>query len=357
MRDGARAWRFRGAPIDQRIVVDEQLESVWPVHGSVLVDSGLVHCVAGRSMFLDGGMRLLALDAVTGTLVREKILDDRHPDNGKDLQTKVRRNNMPVALPDILSSDGRYLYMRSQVFTYAGERLHVEARAAHEHHGDEAHLFSPIGFLDDAWFHRPFWIYGRSYFAGGGAHALVARYAPTGRIMSFDNEAVYSYGSRPEYFRWTTTMEYRLHAMPLEAPLDTMQLEPRPITKIMGWREKTMNMTYPSPLWSHSVPVLVMGMVASDSMLVVAGPPDLVDEEQAIKALAVPATKERLARQAQALQGREGGVLRAVAKSDGRTLTECRIESPPVFDGMAAAYGRLYVTAMDSTVCCIGGGI
>ena len=36
--DGALIWRFRAAPLDQRLFSYGQLESVWPVHGSVLVD-------------------------------------------------------------------------------------------------------------------------------------------------------------------------------------------------------------------------------------------------------------------------------------------------------------------------------
>ena len=34
--DGALAWRFRAAPHDLRLAAFEQIESVWPVHGSVL---------------------------------------------------------------------------------------------------------------------------------------------------------------------------------------------------------------------------------------------------------------------------------------------------------------------------------
>ncbi|RMG01102.1 MAG: hypothetical protein D6741_05700, partial [Planctomycetota bacterium] len=53
MKDGALIWRFRGAPVDQRMVAWEQLESVWPIHGSVLVHDGRLYTVAGRSLFLD----------------------------------------------------------------------------------------------------------------------------------------------------------------------------------------------------------------------------------------------------------------------------------------------------------------
>jgi hypothetical protein len=60
----------------------EQLESPWPVSGSVLVQDGTVYCVAGRSMFADGGLRLLRLDATTGRKLGETILDHRDPATG-----------------------------------------------------------------------------------------------------------------------------------------------------------------------------------------------------------------------------------------------------------------------------------
>jgi len=46
--DGALAWRFRAAPLDRRLMAYDQLESVWPVSGSVLVEDGSIYCVAGR---------------------------------------------------------------------------------------------------------------------------------------------------------------------------------------------------------------------------------------------------------------------------------------------------------------------
>ena len=120
--DGALAWRFQAAPENRRMVAYEQVESVWPVPGSVLVQDGVVYCVAGRSMFLDGGLRLLRLDANTGRKLSETVLDDRDPETGKNLQSKAKGMNMPVALPDILSCDGRYVYMRSLPFNLKGER-------------------------------------------------------------------------------------------------------------------------------------------------------------------------------------------------------------------------------------------
>jgi len=88
--DGVLAWRFRAAPDNRRLVSFEQVESVWPVHGSVLVIDDTVYCVAGRSMFLDGGLRLVQLDAKTGRKKSEKILNDRDPKTGEDLQNHIQ---------------------------------------------------------------------------------------------------------------------------------------------------------------------------------------------------------------------------------------------------------------------------
>ena len=66
--DGALAWRFRAAPYDRNIMAYNKVESAWPVHGSVFVSNGVAYCAAGRSVFVDGGIYLYALD-----LARSKI--------------------------------------------------------------------------------------------------------------------------------------------------------------------------------------------------------------------------------------------------------------------------------------------
>ncbi|NQU24175.1 MAG: PQQ-binding-like beta-propeller repeat protein, partial [Candidatus Nealsonbacteria bacterium] len=43
--DGQLVWRYRAAPEERRMGAFEQIESVWPVHGSVLVQNDTVYCV------------------------------------------------------------------------------------------------------------------------------------------------------------------------------------------------------------------------------------------------------------------------------------------------------------------------
>jgi hypothetical protein len=47
-------------------------------------------------------------------------------------------------------------------------------------------------------------------------------------------------------------------------------------------------------------------------------------------------------------------VLTAISTADGETIKEYPLEAEPVFDGMAAAYGRLYLSLKDGTVLCMG---
>ena len=60
-----------------------QLESPWPVHGSVLVQDGVVFCAAGRSSYLDGGLVLYRLDARTGKELSQTAVDDPPPSKGR----------------------------------------------------------------------------------------------------------------------------------------------------------------------------------------------------------------------------------------------------------------------------------
>ena len=156
--DGRLAWRFRAAPVDRRITAWEQVESAWPVHGSVLVHDDVLYCTAGRSFYLDGGVRMLRLDPVTGKLLGERVMDDMDPESDQDMHRayleKTAGNNMPVGLSDILSCDGRRVWMRSQKFTLDGKRLEIGLKDINEQPPEDCHLFCQVGFLDDSYFFR-----------------------------------------------------------------------------------------------------------------------------------------------------------------------------------------------------------
>ena len=222
--DGALIWQFQAAPGDRRHGAWEQLESVWPVHGSVLVENGTVNCVAGRSMFLDGGLRFLRLDALTGAKLVEEVYDDRDPETGGDLQDRHLTLQMPVGLNDILSSDGKLMYLRSQKINAEGKRIDIgpvsgdAAKQGSAQKGENRHLFAPMGFLDDSWFHRSYWVYGKNFAGGHSGYHQAGKYTPEGRILVHDDKNVYGFARQAQYYKWTTTMEHELFSASKDAP-------------------------------------------------------------------------------------------------------------------------------------------
>ncbi|MBM4024785.1 MAG: methyltransferase domain-containing protein [Planctomycetes bacterium] len=377
--DGVLAWRFRAAPAERYHVAYEQVESVWPVHGSVLIARGpwpvtrgpdagsrtaegdardTLYCVAGRSMFLDGGLRLLRLDPTTGRKISETILDDKDPGTGKNLQAFIKQKKMPVALPDILSSDGQTIYMRSQRFDLQGQRLKIEPEPQEDQDG-YPHLFSPVGLLDDTWFHRAYWIYGKNAGEGWGEWFIPGRRVPTGRILVFDDDHVYGYARDPEYLCNSSVLEYRLFASAKQVPPQRVQELKEAKQGVVDWHARVTELSRAEqsavdPKWLREhPPLLARAMVLADKTLFVAGPPDVVDERQAWGRYLEPEIRAQLDEQVRALDGRRGALLWAVNAADGAKLAEHKLDAVPVFDGMIAVGGRLYLATMDGRLVCL----
>ena len=104
------SWRH---PNSGWIGVSSQLESPWPVHGSLLVLDGIVYFAAGRSSELDGGIFMYALDAGNGRLVHQRQLQGPAY-TSENIETNFQ---LPMgALTDVMMSDGDNIYMRSLAF-------------------------------------------------------------------------------------------------------------------------------------------------------------------------------------------------------------------------------------------------
>lgn len=74
--DGALIWELRIAPYDRRIFNYGQLESPWAVAGSVLVVDGLAYASAGIHPNADGGIRVVCFEPPTGRIVWQSKFDD-----------------------------------------------------------------------------------------------------------------------------------------------------------------------------------------------------------------------------------------------------------------------------------------
>jgi len=358
--DGALAWRFRAAPDERRLVSYNQVESVWPLHGSVLIQNGILYAVAGRCMFLDGGMRLVRLNPETGELLSETVLDDKDPTTHKNLQTRMRGKQIPVALPDVLSSDGKYIYMRAQQFSLEGKRTALDQGDAPDQGGEGTHLFCPIGFLDGSWWHRAYWIYGRNFDEGWGEWYRAAKFVPAGRILAFDERNVYGYGRDPQYLCNSSVLEYRLFCADKRFDPTAAPRLKKALRVTVDWRKLDAlpeeELTIVNYRWKvEHPPLLVRAMALAGDKLYVVGPPDLVDEREAWGRSTDPEIKAKLEAQNAALKGAYGGLLWVVSSQGGEKLKELKLDTIPVFDGLIVARGHLYLSTIDGRVMCIGG--
>jgi outer membrane protein assembly factor BamB len=367
--DGRLIWRYRAAPEERRVMAFEQLESPWPVSGSVLVHNGAVYCVAGRSAFLDGGMRLVRLDAKTGRSLSETLLDDRDPETGGNLQMQMKNLDMPVALPDVLSCDGQRIYMRAQPFDLEGKRLGV-APIKDDPAGEGVHLFSRTGFLDDSWYFRSYWIFGRSVDSGYGSWFKPGHLAPAGRLLVFDEECIYGFDRKPEFLCNASVQEYYLYAADKQVRGDAVARVQAAVKRIdaaspkkgassSDWAARRnfpmTDQSVASYKWAAGTPpIRARAMVLAGKTLFVAGPPSVVDELAALANPDDPAVRARLEEQSAALDGRKGSQLLAFSAADGKSLGACELGAMPTFDGMAAARGRLFMTTTDGRVLCLG---
>jgi len=347
--DGELAWRFRAAPFDRRIMAWEQLESVWPVHGSVLIRGGVLYVVAGRSMFLDGGLTLYRLNPLSGEVLSSVAMDENDPNTDKNLHSHINVLSMPMASADVLSCDANNIYMRSQPISPDGKRRRVAQVDLNRQRGDDAHLFAPNGFLDEDWWHRAFWVYGRAVLGGPG-YSATGKSAPAGKIMVLDDKNVYVFGRRKEYWRWTTPMEYRLFAVDRSLPRPE-----KPAAK--GGRRapnRRAGGQQFAEIWSIELPVLVRAMVKAGDTVFAAGPADVVDEKKALglvgRSEAIP---PEFKEQERLFTGTGGSVLWAVSARDGSKQAEARLAVAPVFDGLIAAGGELYMATVDGKVVCL----
>jgi outer membrane protein assembly factor BamB len=323
LSDGALAWRFLAATRDLRTVACGQLESVWPVTGSVLLHDGRIYCTAGRSSFLDGGMTMHQLDPATGKCLARKLFYTRDLNTGGELEETMADTELPGTLPDVLACDGKWIYLRDQ-------RMDANGNVQKP---DVPHIYSSVGLLNGEWWYRTYWQWGaRTWGRYSGWH-VVDDYRPSGRIMATDAETVFAYGRKKVGPRDLNMNDSHLFRAAKEVHLIAGN---RPkITKnnnlALRRQQKAYAVRY---LWKKEPHIMARAMVLSKDVLFIAGPVSSGKDQPLFDDVSQPAA------------------LMAVAVETGDELFRCPLATQPVFDGMIAADGNLFVSLIDGTVCC-----
>jgi len=326
--DGALAWRFRAAPAERLVGAYGQLESIWPVHGAVLIQNDTLYATAGRSSYLDGGIVLYRLDPATGKELSRTTLYHLDPDTGDQLVPESRFN-MEGTTADILSGDGEWVFLKYFTFDREGRRTETT----------RPHLFSITGLLGEEWFVRTYWIVGEGMpGAGWSGWANAANTFPSGQILSFTSDAVYGYGRE------------KLSGGPVGHRADTYRLFRMPRTGEARRAARQGQRKPPGPaepLWTDPQSLIVRAMVVGKDRLAVAGPRAWSQKDPGLLAF----QNEPDARAG--FEGRNGVFLRILNAADGREISESELPAMPVFDGLSAAQGRLYLATRDGKVICL----
>ncbi|MCD6303619.1 MAG: PQQ-binding-like beta-propeller repeat protein [Planctomycetes bacterium] len=357
--DGALAWRFLAAPREQRIGAFDQLESAWPVHGSVLVRDGVAYVAAGRSTYLDGGIYFYGLDPASGKILHRGHIAGpyRRPDGPRDTSFYV-----PGANSDVLVSEGPYIFMRQKRLSPDLKELPAKNLSSKGEQDLGLHVFSTAGLLDDSWYNRTFWMYSKRW----PGYQLANQAPKSGQLLVVDDRNTYAVkvfyrrnvhspmffpgrqgyllfadrnttepqivgepGSRPP-LRWLPQSDYSRGRGNQMVKLDSPAFGK---DKYVGYTRAT------PPLWTLWLGVRIRAMVKTRDVLFVAGPPDEFDPKDPFGPF----------------EGRCGARLVAVGGESGRKLHEMKLDTPPVFDGMIAVAGRLFVSLADGSLLCLAG--
>ena len=332
--DGRPLWRFRAAPEERLVGVYGQLESAWPVHGAVLVQNDTLYVTAGRSTYMDGGIVLYRIDPVTGKELSKTVLCHLDPDTGKQLVPE-RKFNMEGTTSDILSGDGESVYLKYFGFDRTGKRTRAT----------KPHLFSITGLLGEEWFVRSYWIVGSGMpGAGWGGWANAAKSFPSGRILCFNKDSVFGYGRQSVAGGAVGHRADAYHLFSMDRK-DRKTATPQ-ISRRGRGRKKTPAKGKIG--WTDARSLIVRAMVLTADRLAVAGPVDLGKKEP--KMLAFTNEAEALA----GFRGEKGVYLRIVSTADGKKISEHKLSAMPIFDGMSAAGGKLYLSLKNGSVVCFG---
>jgi hypothetical protein len=88
-------------------------------------------------------------------------------------------------------------------------------------------------------------------------------------------------------------------------------------------------------------------MVLAAKTLFVAGPSNILSEENFFFTVNDSEVQKKLAEQQALLEGKNGALLWVVSATDGKKLAEYRLQSLPVWNGIIVTRGKLYLATID----------
>ncbi len=315
-QSGELAWRFRAAPKDRQMGAFEQVESVWPVFGTVLIHDDKVTCTAGRHSNVNMGVYLYQLDINTG---RPLIGVCHVPDISEQGEMDTAVN------ADILVGDGNIMHLRGMVFDMKtlkminkGKRF-VERAAVSKHKTMDTSLIMALGgFLEDSFFNGSLWHYNDR----------------TANIISLDKNNLYGVNIYSKN-SFKSSSHVNFHPGRQGIKLFAANIIPPASGRYLP-RNKAGRGRVGAHLWTSTIPIKAKSLLVGSDSLYLAGVRDRVHKEDPWAHY----------------DGRMGGLITIYSKKDGNLKKRIELASPPVFDGLASADGKLFVSCKDGSVLC-----
>jgi hypothetical protein len=321
-------WRFDANSAHESIVVHGNVESPWPIHGSVIVRDGVVYFAAGRSSYA-GGLRLYALDAESGKPRHFTAYDTADGESGRSGFESGGPSNQLLrgAANGLLVHDGNNLYLKNLRLDAQDLSVHPTVwpytqftkQPPWEKDFGESPLVSTGGFLDDSLYDRTSYILDQRHSA---------------RKIAFTDDLLVG-------LRWDEANNRMLlhnHFFQLDQNRYTIFVRNRSAERSQGGQPRGRSAP---DLWEQEIDVRVAAMAMTEGAVFVAGVPMPLGEDLSAEFAL------------QSIRGKKGSVLLRLDRKDGTPSELCELPSPPVWDGIAVSRQGLFMTLQDGKALCL----
>lgn len=327
--NGKPVWRFQAAPIDERIGAYGQIESAWPVAGSVLVMADAAYFVAGRQELSDGGVFIFSVDPMTGKKNWAKK-HDSIPQKGYDGDNDesfgfYKNSGLEFDPVDLLHKEGDRIAMSRWLISLDGKEIDVDTwNGFAKLNTGKGTVFAPRGtwtygfrqihrFSNEA-HRRPLCVY-RDNTIVGALNSTTALYR---RDFDIDNKEEFN-------SKWITGWEAAGKGRKGERPYRSDRVAEKAAWKVNPW-------------------------AASDAPEELLKPTTVEGQKQLKNKLygMVMDSQDRL------YVVHQDGTLKVINTKDGSTLSESQVPAP-MWDGLALAENRLFLSTEAGELVCIGG--
>ena len=327
---GDRIWTFRAAPRREQIVVDGQLESLWPLFGTVTIDDEGVWAVAGRHNDCDGGLFWWRLEPATGKILANGRLgrDELRKDTG-DTGPITLEPEWPTGANSPPVTDGK-LFLMPRIHCKRENGKLVPSTLAKDEKKIDEHSFWANAYAAGILVPGNQGLLNRIDFLGG---YKMSHYSHVqARIFAYRGEKFVCVGGTDGAVQHrgggsaSNVKAFDRKPM-LETVTEPNKKEPDKVVKrtigaVMNWEN----------------PIALARGNGTESMAVA--------NDKVLVAYAV--THSDQAKEKQRMPFR----FLVLGLADGKEQQELALPAKPILGGISAADGRVYVTTADGTVTC-----